>query len=86
MQIIEFDFRIYVDKILVFDEAHNIMETVSSLNIVKLSYHNFELADTQVKQYLQKYEARLAAKNAKFLRAISRLCSDFVEYIKGQWM
>ncbi len=73
-----------VDKTLVFDEAHNIMETVSSLNTVKLSYLNFYLAYTQIKQYLQKYEGRLAAKNAKFLRDISQLCFDFVKYIKNQ--
>ena len=76
---------VVVDKILVFDEAHNIMETVSSLNTVKLSYGNFYLAYTQVNQYLQKYESRLAAKNAKFLREISQICAAFVKYIKGEF-
>ena len=76
---------VVVDKILVFDEAHNIMETVSSLNTVKLSYGNFYLAYTQVNQYLQKYESRLAAKNAKFLREISQICVAFVKYIKGEF-
>ena len=70
------------NKVLVFDEAHNIMETVSSLNTVRMSYSNFYLAYTQVKQYLNKYEGRLAAKNAKFLRDIAGLCADFIKYIK----
>jgi len=36
------------NKTLVFDEAHNIMETVSSLNTVKITYLSLHHAFTQV--------------------------------------
>ena len=56
------------NKIVVFDEAHNIMETVANLNTVRLSYMQLYSAFTQIQQYLRKYESRMAAKNSKFLR------------------
>ena len=36
------------NKILVFDEAHNIMETISSLNNIKMSYKQLYLGHSQL--------------------------------------
>lgn len=73
------------NKILVFDEAHNIMETVANLNTIRLSYMQLYTAYTQIQQYLRKYESRMGAKNSKFLRDLIQLAADFIKYIKLQW-
>lgn len=41
-------FLFAADKIVVFDEAHNIMETVASLNTVSLSYMQLCTVRTQI--------------------------------------
>ena len=43
------------------------------------------MAHTHVNQYLKKYEARMAAKNSKFLRDLAQLAFDFIKYFKSQW-
>jgi chromosome transmission fidelity protein 1 len=74
-----------LNKVLVFDEAHNIMETVSSLNNVTVNYSVLYQGFSHTQAYLRKYEARLSAKNAKFLRDVSQICADFSKYIRSQW-
>ena len=74
-----------LNKVLVFDEAHNIMETVSSLNNVTVNYSVLYQGFSHTQAYLRKYEARLSAKNAKFLRDVSQICADFSKYIRLQW-
>ena len=73
------------NKTLVFDEGHNILETVSSLNTVKVSYSQLYLAYTEIQQYLRKYGARLSASNSKFLKDIVNVCACFVKYLKKRF-
>lgn len=61
------------------------MESVASLNTVRISYMQLYTAHTQVNQYLKKYEGRMAAKNSKFLRDLVQLAFDFIKYFKLQW-
>ena len=61
------------------------METISSLNTVKISYSNLYQGHSQTQAYLRKYEARLSPKNSKFLRDLSQICLDLSKYLKKMW-
>jgi chromosome transmission fidelity protein 1 len=74
-----------LNKIIVFDEAHNLMESVAALNSAIVPYSSFYLGFSQIEAYLRKYESRLSPKNAKFLRDISAICADFSKYLKLKW-
>jgi chromosome transmission fidelity protein 1 len=67
---------------VLFDEAHNIMETISAMSNITLCLANFTQAHTQLLAYLQKYEKRLLAKNVMFLRDIASLCHKVAGYFK----
>jgi chromosome transmission fidelity protein 1 len=66
-----------LDKIVLFDEAHNIMETISAMSNITVSASHLTLAHTQLSTYLQRYEKRLLAKNVMFLKEIATLCNKF---------
>ena len=71
------------NKIVVFDEAHNIMETVASMFTVTQTFASFYQSHSQIMAYLKKYELRMGAKNAKCLRELAQICADFVKFLKS---
>jgi len=54
----------------VFDEAHNIMETITSMNSVSVTQTQLAQGSVLLGQYIEKYGSRLAPKNLTSLKAI----------------
>jgi chromosome transmission fidelity protein 1 len=73
-----------IDKVLVFDEGHNIMETICSLNSVSITYSQMHHGSSQLSEYIKKYVARLAPKNLKSLKDIISVMSQFIKYVNKQ--
>eukprot|EP00347_Sterkiella_histriomuscorum_P014288 403361448 len=69
------------NKVLIFDEAHNIMETICSLNTVSISLTSLEGGFKQISAYQQKYGNRLAAKNQKYLKDILKIVDTIRKYL-----
>jgi chromosome transmission fidelity protein 1 len=69
------------DKILVFDEAHNLMETITSLNSIKVQKSQFDLAFSKIQEYLGKYGKRMAPQNVKSLNDISQVFQSVCKYL-----
>lgn len=66
---------------LVFDEAHNIMETICSLNTVTITFKILNIAHQKIGEYLSKYGNRLAPKNAKTIKDIAAIAENFKKYL-----
>ena len=71
-----------MNKVVVFDEAHNIMETMSSINTVQISYSQLMHGYSQIQSYVRKYGGRMNAKNNKSLKDIVSICASFAKYLK----
>lgn len=62
------------NSIIVVDEAHNLMDTISSINSVTISVSEFSLAISGLKQYLNKFARRLNSGNRINLVKLIKLC------------
>lgn len=62
------------NSIVVIDEAHNLMDTISSMNSVTTSVSDFTTAITGLKQYLNKFARRLNSGNRIHLIKLIKLC------------
>ena len=69
------------DKIIVFDEAHNLLETISDINSTQVAHGNFRLAHTFVKEYLAMYQARMSPQNVKLIGDLCMVLKTFIDYM-----
>ena len=69
------------NKILVFDEGHNIMETICSLNTVQITQGDLRIAEEHIKVYAEKYGSRLAPKNLKMIAQIQKILATLAKYL-----
>ncbi|KAI9489392.1 helicase C-terminal domain-containing protein [Zychaea mexicana] len=56
------------NSVVIIDEAHNLIETVTAIHTVTVSYHQARMAFSQLKTYLQRYKNRLLGKNIAYIR------------------
>ncbi|KAJ3236815.1 DEAD H (Asp-Glu-Ala-Asp His) box helicase 11 [Chytriomyces hyalinus] len=57
-------------NIVIFDEAHNIIDTITSTYSVTFEKHQIERAKFQLQSYFQKYSKRLKGKNIVYIKQI----------------
>ncbi|TNV83211.1 hypothetical protein FGO68_gene2312 [Halteria grandinella] len=70
------------NKVVVFDEGHNIMETISSMNSVSVTLPQLSNSIRAIILYTEKYGSRMAPKNLKSLRDISDVIDKLQSYIQ----
>ena len=70
-------------RILVFDEAHNLMDIITSINSIELHSCQIDVALKSLKAYLDKYQKRMAPKNVKTIRDLIRILTQFEKYFEG---
>jgi chromosome transmission fidelity protein 1 len=70
----------------VFDEAHNIMETITSMNSVEVTSTQLSAASKSIADYIDKYGSRLAPKNLKSLKDILHVVNALSKYISSYEM
>lgn len=68
-------------SILIFDEAHNLLEAISEANSVTVTAPQAAAALDDIEAYLARYEARLNAVNAMKLRQLRQLCFHLHEHL-----
>ncbi|KAI9350753.1 helicase C-terminal domain-containing protein [Obelidium mucronatum] len=57
-------------NIVIFDEAHNIIDTITSIYSVTLELHQIQRAQFQLESYHKKYSNRLKGKNVVYIKQI----------------
>lgn len=69
------------NNIVIIDEAHNLMETMSSLYTVSLTLDQIKLAWNQLKLYIDKYKTRLLGKNVVYIKQIMKIIKILVDHL-----
>ena len=71
------------NSILVFDEAHNLVDNVIQNYNHKITYLELIESNVKIKEYIAKYRNRLKAKNVYKLDQIACLFENFMDFIKS---
>ncbi|KAL9546912.1 hypothetical protein MBANPS3_006436 [Mucor bainieri] len=69
------------NNIVIIDEAHNLMETMTSIYTVSLSLHQIQLAWNQLNLYIQKYRSRLLGKNVVYIKQILSIIKVLIRHL-----
>ncbi|KAL4483299.1 hypothetical protein ABPG72_007941 [Tetrahymena utriculariae] len=72
------------NSIILFDESHNILESLSGINSIEVTYKSIFQAFVQLLTYYDKFCRRLNPKNALYIQNIKNLCLDLLKYIKAE--
>jgi chromosome transmission fidelity protein 1 len=70
------------NNIVIIDEAHNLMETMTSLYTVSLSLQQIQLAWNQLNLYIQKYKSRLLGKNVVYIKQILSIIKILIKHLQ----
>lgn len=68
-------------KVIVFDEAHNLMEAIGQMNSLEISSDKFSLATTSLETYLLKYEKRMSPTNVKKIKELITILNSFTKFL-----
>ncbi|KAG2221187.1 hypothetical protein INT45_000227 [Circinella minor] len=70
------------NNIVIIDEAHNLIETITSIHTVTLTYHQTHMAFQQLGTYLKKYRNRLLGKNIAYIRQIVHIIKALIKLLE----
>lgn len=71
-------------KLLVFDEAHNLMEAIGSMNSVSLNLDHLNGAKEALIVYIERYGKRMNPANTDKLRELVKILGSLVDYLSGK--
>ena len=71
------------NSIVIIDEAHNLLDTITNIHTVSLSGAGLGAALSQLQQYKERYSSRLKAKNLLYIKQILFILSSFVKLLGG---
>ena len=66
---------------MIIDEAHNLMDTISSLHSITISLQQLKRSRAQLGVYLQKFRNRLKGKNRVYVTQLVRLLDSLAAYL-----
>lgn len=67
--------------IVIIDEAHNLMDTIASVNSASISLLQLQTAREQVTQYLERFRKRLKGKNRIYVAQLVRVLDSLMGYL-----
>ena len=70
------------NSVVIIDEAHNLIETVTSIHTVTLTYNQVRMSVSQLAAYLQKYKNRLLGKNIAYIRQIVHIIKAILKFLE----
>ncbi|MPC34406.1 putative ATP-dependent DNA helicase DDX11 [Portunus trituberculatus] len=70
-------------NVVVVDEAHNLLETISNIHSVFVSLRQLQGAHAQLSQYLQRYSSRLSPTNLLYLKQILFFMHAIIKMLGG---
>ncbi|XP_022086709.1 ATP-dependent DNA helicase DDX11-like [Acanthaster planci] len=71
-------------NIVIIDEAHNLIETISNVYSVEVTGGQLCRAHSQLNQYMTKYRSRLKAKNLMYIKQILQVLSGWIRCLGGK--
>lgn len=69
------------DAIVIFDEAHNLIDTITAMNSVSISSAELLMAIKSLKVYLSKFSRRLNSGNRIYIVKFIKLCQVIHKYL-----
>ncbi|XP_075533464.1 ATP-dependent DNA helicase DDX11 [Dermacentor variabilis] len=70
-------------SIVIIDEAHNLLETISDLHSVNLKIANLKDAQCVLSEYFNRYHARMNTKNVLYIKQVLYILKCFIRYLTG---
>ncbi|KAI4756681.1 DNA repair helicase [Aureobasidium sp. EXF-3400] len=71
------------NHIVIIDEAHNLMDAISSIHTVEVSLQQLHLARAQLTTYLQRFRNRLKGKNRVYVTQVVRLLDSISNFLQS---
>jgi len=71
------------NSIVIIDEAHNLLETISGIHSLTISGSQLATAYSQLTQYKLKFKTRLKACNLLYIKQIMFVVAGFIKYLGG---
>ncbi|KAL2645440.1 hypothetical protein R1flu_013027 [Riccia fluitans] len=69
------------DCVVVIDEAHNLVDTVSDIHSCKVTAHQMKQVHSQLTEYLDKFRKRLTASNRRYVEMLLVLIGSFLRLL-----
>lgn len=70
-------------QVVIIDEAHNLIDTITSIHSAEVSGSQLCQAHSQLLQYMERYRKRLKARNLMYIRQILYVLEKFVTVLGG---
>jgi chromosome transmission fidelity protein 1 len=64
------------NQVIIIDEAHNLIDTITQINSVEITSMHVTQALNQMNSYLERYKARLSAKNLLYCKQLINVLSS----------
>eukprot|EP00439_Symbiodinium_sp_Y106_P080254 s99_g19.t1 len=74
---------VVLGNVLIFDEAHNLLEAINESNSVSLTSAQVKSSVDDLARYAKSYESRLSPLNALRLRQLRLFCAKMHHYLAG---
>lgn len=71
------------DHVIIIDEAHNLMDTISNIHSASVSLSQLRTAIYQLTTYARKFKTRLKGKNRVYIAQVIRLVSCIAEQLES---
>ncbi|RCH82838.1 ATP-dependent DNA helicase chl1, partial [Rhizopus stolonifer] len=68
------------NAVVIIDEAHNLIETITSIYTVTLSLVQIQLTWNQLSLYIQKYKERLLGKNVVYIKQVLNILKTLIQH------
>ncbi|KAI5813786.1 helicase C-terminal domain-containing protein [Pyronema omphalodes] len=69
--------------VVVIDEAHNLIDAISSIHSIQITLSQLQLCKAQLDVYLGKFKNRLKGSNKVYVMQIQRLCDGLATHLEG---
>lgn len=70
------------NQVVIIDEAHNLMDTISGMYSINVSLKQLKDARIQLRVYLQKFRGRLKGKNRVYITQLVRVLDSLSSYLQ----
>uniref|UniRef100_A0A4W3J3M8 ATP-dependent DNA helicase DDX11 n=1 Tax=Callorhinchus milii TaxID=7868 RepID=A0A4W3J3M8_CALMI len=74
------------DQIVVIDEAHNLIDTISCIYSCEVTGTQLCCAHSQLSQYMERYRTRLKAKNLMYIKQILYILVHLIRILGGEFI
>ncbi|KAL4783948.1 helicase C-terminal domain-containing protein [Aspergillus varians] len=71
------------DHVVVIDEAHNLMDAISNIHSVTVTFSQLQTSIFQLTTYARKFKTRLKGKNRNYVAQVIRLVSSIANHLQS---